>query len=123
MRNKYGNIKTEVDGIVFDSRKEARYYLYLRQRLHDGAITDLKRQVPYELVPVVYKDETVHLKTKDKTVKKVVQRPIRYVADFVYVDGKTGKTQVIDCKGVRTKEYLLKKKMMLAFHGIEVIEV
>lgn len=123
MRSKYGNIKTEVDGIVFDSRKEARYYLYLRQRLCDGEISDLRRQVPYELVPAVYREETVHLKTKDKTVRKIVQRPVRYIADFVYVDVKTGTPQVIDCKGVRTKEYLIKKKMMLAFHGIEVIEV
>lgn len=123
MRSKYGNIKTEVDGIVFDSRKEARYYLYLRQRLRDGEIAGLRRQVPYELVPAVYRDETVRLKTKDKTVRRMVQRPVRYIADFVYVDAKTGTPQVIDCKGVRTKEYLIKKKMMLAFHGIEVIEV
>lgn len=121
--NKYRNCKTEVDGILFDSKREARYYLYLKQLEKDGKISDLRRQVPYELVPAVWRDEVVHLKTKDKTVRRQVQRPITYVADFVYVDASDGSTKVVDAKGLRLKDYILKKKMMLAFHGISVIEV
>ena len=121
--NKYHNTKTEVDGIVFDSKKEAKYYLYLKQLEKEGKITDLQRQVQYELVPAVWRDEIVHLKTKDKTVRRLVQRAINYVADFVYTDTATGATQVIDAKGFRLETYKLKKKMMRAFHGIDIKEV
>ncbi len=121
--NKYHNSKTEVDGIVFDSKKEARYYLYLKQLEKDGKITNLRRQVPYVLVPAVWRDEVVHLKTKDKVVRKQVQRAITYVADFVYTDLADNDLKVVDVKGLRLKDYILKKKMMLAFHGISVIEV
>lgn len=121
--NKYHNTKTEVDGIVFDSKKEAKYYLYLKQLEKEGKISDLQRQVQYELVPAVWRDEIVHLKTKDKVVRRQVQRPIYYVADFVYVNTLDGGTQVIDIKGGKatiTKEFILKKKMMLALKGIDI---
>lgn len=121
--NKYHNTKTEVDGIVFDSKKEAKYYLYLKQLEKEGRITDLQRQVQYELVPAVWRNEIVHLKTKDKVVRRQVQRPIYYVADFVYVNTLDGSTQVVDIKGGKatiTKEFILKKKMMLALKGIDI---
>lgn len=123
MRNKYLNKRVEIDGIVFDSKKEGKYYLVLKQREEDGEIRDLQMQVPFELVPAVYEDEVKHLKTKDKIVRKMVQRAVRYVADFVYTDVETGKFCVVDTKGFRTKEYVLKRKMMLAFKGIKIIEV
>lgn len=121
--NKYRNKKTEVEGIVFDSKKEAKYYLYLKQLLDKDKIENLQRQVVFELVPAIWKEEIVHLKTKDKVVKKRVQRPITYIADFVYIDKATGNQCVIDCKGMRTKEYRLKAKMMYAFKGIQITEV
>lgn len=121
--NKYLNKRTEVDGIVFDSKREARYYLVLKDRLTKGEISNLRRQVSYELIPAVYKEETVHLKTKDKVVRKIIQRAITYRADFVYVDNIDGTEKVIDVKGLRTKEYCLKRKMMLALKGISIIEI
>ena len=121
--SKYQNKKTEVDGLVFDSKKEAKYYLVLKQRLNDGEIDNLRMQVPYELVPAVWKTEVKHLKTKDKEVRKQVQRAVHYVADFVYTDVHTGDEVVVDTKGFRTKEYILKRKMMLAFKGISIVEV
>ena len=121
--NKYHNTKTEVDGIVFDSKKEAKYYLYLKQLEKEGKVSDVRRQVPYELVPAIWEDTVVHLKTKDKTVRRLVQRAINYVADFVYTDTLTGTTQVVDAKGLRLDTYKLKKKMMRAFHGIDIKEV
>jgi hypothetical protein len=73
----------------------------------------------------VYETQTIHLKTKDKQVTKCVQQAVHYIADFVYTD-RDGIDQVIDVKGgsaTKTKEYLLKKKMMRAFLGIEIVEV
>lgn len=120
-RNKYHAKKVEFYGITFDSKKEGLYYLKLKDMERRGEITDLRLQVPYELLPAIYRDEVVHLKTKDKVVKKLVQRAVTYVADFVYV--QDGKEVVIDAKGMRLPDYILKKKMMLALKGIEVIEV
>lgn len=122
MRNKYGNRKVEVDGHMFDSRREARHYIYLRDLLRKGLIRDLRMQVPYELIPDIYETQIVHLKTKDKTVEKCVQKAVHYVADFVYTDVATGKEIVVDTKGFRTKDYILKKKMMRAFNGISIVE-
>lgn len=122
MRNKYGNRKVEVDGHTFDSRREARHYIYLRDLLRKGLIRDLRMQVPYELIPDIYETQIVHLKTKDKTVEKCVQKAVHYVADFVYTDVATGKEIVVDTKGFRTKDYILKKKMMRAFNGISIVE-
>ena len=119
--NKYHAKKVVFDGITFDSRKEGLYYLKLKDMERRGEISNLRLQVPYELLPAIYRDEVVHLKTKDKVVQKLVQRAVYYVADFVY--DKEGKENVIDTKGMRLADYILKKKMMLALKGIEVIEV
>lgn len=119
--NKYHAKKVVFDGITFDSKKEGLYYLKLKDMERRGEISNLRLQVQYELLPAIYHDEVVHLKTKDKVVQKLVQRAVYYVADFVY--DKDGKEYVIDTKGMRLADYILKKKMMLALKGIEVIEV
>ncbi len=100
--NKYRNIKTTVNGLVFDSRKEASRYQELRLLQQAGQIHDLRLQVPYAIV------------INDVKVCK-------YVADFVYIEN--GKQRVEDTKGILTPVYRLKKKLMRAVHGIEVIEV
>ena len=106
---KYHAKKTELDGITFDSRKEADRYAELKLLERSGAIHNLRRQVRYELIPAQKKDG------------KTVERACHYIADFVYEDN--GKTVVEDVKGYRTKEYVLKRKLMLQVHGIEVREV
>lgn len=118
---KYGNKKVTFRGIVFASKKERDYYLLLKDRERKGEISDLRLQVRYELLPAIYEDEVVHLKTKDKIVPKLVQRKVEYVADFVYTEN--GTERVIDTKGFRTKEYQLKKKMMRSLLNIEIIEI
>lgn len=123
MRNKFGNHKVTIDGIRFDSRKEAKFYLFLKEAEKKGEISDLRLQVPYELIPAIYEDQVIHLKTKDKTVTKCVQKAVHYVADFVYRETETGNEAVVDTKGFRTPEYKLKKKMMRAFKGIDIKEV
>ena len=110
--NKYGNRKVILDGQKFDSKREARRWQELKLMERAGMITDLLRQFPIDLLPA-QKDEN----------GKVIERAVRYVADFVYTDKKTGRTVVEDAKGVKTKEYILKRKMALYFHNIRIKEV
>jgi len=121
-KNKYHARKVTICGIDFDSKKEGMRYLLLKDMERTGEISNLRLQVPFELLPAIYRDEVVHLKTKDKIERRLVQRAVTYVADFVYTD-KDGKEHVEDTKGLRLPEYILKKKMMLALKGIEIIEI
>lgn len=109
--NKYGNRKTVVDGVVFDSAREARRWQELKLLERAGEISHLRRQVPFELIPT------------QKEGKRVVERAVTYVADFVYTDNATGGSVVEDAKGIRTKEYILKRKMMRYLCGVIVREV
>lgn len=107
---KYHNRKTTVDGIVFDSAKEARRYQELVLLQRAGEISDLQRQVPFVLIPSQVDEDG-----------KVIERPVRYVADFAYKEN--GVYTVEDAKGVRTKEYVIKRKLMFQKYGIRVKEV
>lgn len=118
---KYKNKRVECDGRVFDSLKEYNRYCQLKALLKCGAISDLKLQVPFELIPAIYEDVVVQLKTKTKIEKRCVQRAVKYIADFVYM--KDGRMIVEDTKGFRTKEYELKKKMMRALLGTVIREI
>lgn len=109
MKSKYHSRKITRDGLVFDSVKEYRRFCELSLLERAGAIAELKRQVKFELIP------------SQRVNGKVVERPCAYVADFVYQ--QDGKIVVEDVKGVRTKDYILKRKMMLFFHGIRIVEV
>lgn len=109
VRNKYHNKVVTIDGETFDSKKEAKRWRELLLLEKAGAITELKRQVKFELLP------------SQRIDGKVVERPASYVADFVYK--QDGKTVVEDTKGFRTADYILKRKMMLYFHGIRVKEI
>lgn len=123
--SKYKNKKVVIDGIEFDSRYEGEYWVFLKQRESDGEITNLRRQVPFELIPAVWGEKVKHLKTKDKTVPVCLQKATHYYADFVYTDSD-GKEVVVDTKSEYTRklaDYRLKKKMMLAFKGIAITEI
>lgn len=119
--NKYHAKSVVIDGIKFPSGKEGERFLYLRELEKRGEITNLRRQVRFELLPAAYKDVVKHLKTKDKVVRRLFLNPVSYVADFVYE--KDGQTVVEDTKGYKTKEYIIKKKMMYALNGIEIQEI
>ena len=124
--SKYYNIKTRaLDGTVFDSHKEARRWdeLLLLQRA--GKITELRRQVEYELIPAQYETYERYGKSGQrlKDGVRLLERKVCYVADFVYIDAETGENIVEDAKGVRTKDYILKRKLMLAVHSIRIKEV
>ena len=120
--NKYGNRKVEADGIVFDSIKEKRRYDELKLAEAAGAIGDLQRQVRFELIPAQREPDTRG--PKGGVIKgRLIERKVEYVADFVYIDLQTGEKVVEDTKGMRTPDYILKRKMMLYFHGIKVREI
>ena len=108
--SKYGNRKTTVDGITFDSKHEAMRWIELRYLERIKQIRDLQRQVPFELIPA------------QRENGKVVERAVKYVADFVYYD-HDGNLVVEDAKGMKTDAYKLKKKMMRCFKGIAIKEV
>ena len=107
--SKYHAKKVEFGGMVFDSQKEFTRWRELCLLEKAGVITDLKRQVPFELIPAQRRNG------------KTVERAVKYVADFVYM--MNGEEIVEDTKGVKTKEYIIKRKLMLWEFGIQVQEV
>ena len=125
MKNKYRNKKINVNGIVYDSKKEYRRHQELSLLERVGTIQDLRRQVKFILIPAQREPSTeIYQKGAKKGCLKpgkLVERECSYIADFVYKED--GKTVVEDTKGVRTKEYILKRKMMLHFYGIKIKEV
>ena len=123
---KYHNQRTRTsDGIVHDSQKEAMRWCELKMLEKAGKITDLQRQVEYELIPNQF--ETIERYGKNgnrlRDGIKVLERRVVYVADFVYTDLESGKTVVEDTKGVKTKDYIIKRKLLLFTHGIRITEV
>lgn len=102
-RSKFGNVKTVVDGVKLDSKREAKRYRELGLLLKAGEIDFLARQVRFRL-----------------------PGGVEYVADFVYGRNVMMHAEgviVEDAKGHRTQEFINKKKQMKAMHAIEVIEV
>ena len=108
--SKYNNAKYN----GYDSKKEAKRAAELKLLEKAGVISHLQEQVVYELIPSQYR--IVNGK------KKCIERAIKYIADFQYVD-KDGNTVVEDAKGFRTEVYRIKKKLMLYFHDIQIKEV
>ncbi len=109
-KGKYKSIKVEVDGITFDSRKEANRYAELRLMEKAGEITNLELQ-PEFLLQEGFRDKA-----------RAWHRAIKYKADFRYQE-KGGGVVVEDVKGMRTEVYKIKKKLLLATHDIEFREI
>lgn len=105
---KYGNRKVTIDGITYDSRKEAVRHRELMLLERAGKINSLERQKPFVLIPAQYIDE------------KCVERAVKYIADFYYIED--GNPVVEDTKGFKTKDYIIKRKLMLSIHGIRIKE-
>lgn len=107
--NKYKNKKTTVDGITFDSKKEANRYLQLKLLQKNNKIKNITYQKKFVLIP-----------------KQPGERECSYYADFVYIDCQTGETIVEDVKPskkYKTDAYKIKKKLMLYVHGIKINEI
>lgn len=122
--NKYANKKVQLDGIAFDSRKEAKRYAELKLLEKAGEITGLDRQVKFDLVPAQYEEYERTGKSGQplKPGKRCVEQAICYVADFCYRD-KDGEYIVEDTKGYKTKDYVIKRKLMRYMLGITIKEV
>lgn len=120
--SKYHAKKTEADGIIFDSKKEAARYEVLKILQKTGLISDLRLQVPYVLIAEQRGPDEITARGRRKK-GKLWERACVYVADFVYTDTETGETVVEDVKGRRTKEYIIKRKLMLKEYGIRIKEV
>ena len=108
-KSKYGAVRVRtVDGIEHDSKKEAARWQELNLMLRARLIEDLQRQVRFEVIP-----------------KQDGERACTYIADFVYIDRKTGQRVVEDVKSpaTRTEAYRIKRKLMLLVHGIRIREI
>lgn len=125
MYRKYNNRKIIVDGITFDSKKEAARYKELKMLERAGVIENLQRQVKYTLIPAQYeRTDKVYAKGNNKGKPKkgrLIERECAYYADFVYICD--AETIVEDTKGMRTSEYIIKRKLMLYVHGIKIHEL
>lgn len=106
VRPKYGNKKIG----KYDSKKESVYAIYLHSLQNSRKISALEEQVRFELIPSQYVDG------------KCVERAVTYTADFTYWDD-AGKLRVIDAKGFRTQQYIIRRKLMLFIHKIRIEEV
>jgi hypothetical protein len=106
-RSKYKNQRTEIDGFTFDSLKEAKRYCELKLLMRGGVISNLRLQVPYELIPA-----------QKGGIRK--ELPMIYKADFVYIEN--GIEIIEDAKGVLTDVYRIKRKLMKLI-GKEIKEV
>lgn len=124
---KYRNEKVQVNGIVFDSKKEARRYQELLFLERAGEIMDLQMQVKYVLIPEQREEshETYKKGPKKGFAKpgRLLERECAYVADFQYYDVSADTLVVEDTKGFRTKDYIIKRKLMLREYGIRISEV
>lgn len=107
--SKYHSRKVTVNGITFDSKREANRYCELALLEKAGQITELELQKEFTLIP------------SQRIDGKVVERACKYKADFVYREN--GKTVVEDTKGFKTKDYIIKRKLMLYVHKIRVKEI
>lgn len=110
MRNKYNNKTLVIDGESFDSQKEYKFYQSLKHLESKGLIKNLQRQVKFTLIPKQYDENG-----------KLVERALSYYADFVFI--KDNQKYVLDVKGVKTKEYIIKRKLMYYVYKILLIEV
>ena len=102
--NKYHAVKTGGNA----SGRESRRKWELEARQAAGEISDLRCQVPFLLIPAQY------------VGKRCVERSVKYIADFVYTEN--GQTVVEDSKGFKTKDYIIKRKLLLWVHHIRILE-
>lgn len=129
MANKLNAKKVTVNGITYDSRKEARRHAVLLEMEKNGEINDLQMQVKFVLIPAQYELYERYGKKGQrlKDGRRCIERECAYVADFVY--SKNGEMVVEDTKGYRNPStatyayFVLKRKLMLWIHGIRITEI
>lgn len=127
-RSKYGAKKIEIDGEIFDSKREAKRWQELKIRQDLGQISDLRRQVKFVVIPAQREPDRIDYSKSSRgrfVSGKLIERECAYIADFVYQ--QDGKTVVEDAKGYRDgtaySVFVIKRKLMLREFGIRVKEV
>lgn len=110
---KYHSRRITIGGETFDSKREYQRYLQLQELETAGEIAELERQRKFVLLP----------SQRDPETGKTLERPVVYIADFAYRTIPWNVLVVEDAKGVRTPDYVIKRKLMLYIHGIRVKEV
>ena len=121
---KYNNKKVEYNGILFDSKKEKDRFVFLKDAEEQGLISNLQRQVKFELIPAIKEKYIKHLKTKEKECERTVQLAISYTCDFQYE--KDGVMVVEDIKpspALIPKEFVLKEKLFRYKYGFSIKRV
>lgn len=119
--SKYNAKKVEYNGMTFDSKRELKRYKELELLQEAGEIKDLQRQVKYVLIPTQREPDIIGKRGGVKK-GKVIEHECSYTADFTYLD-EDGDLVVEDSKGFKTKDYAIKRKLMLYVHGIKIKEV
>ena len=109
--SKYGNRKTILDGIEFDSKREAERYAELKLLERAGEIQNLQRQTPFVLIP------------KQTIDGKMVERPCVYKADFTYTEHGQDVVEDVKSDATKTKDYIIKRKLLLWEFGLRIKEV
>ena len=117
--SKYYSKKVTRNGITYDSVKEYKRHCELLLLERAGVIQDLQRQVEFELIPAQREPDRVGVRG-GKIKGKTIEQAVRYIADYVYTEN--GQKVVEDVKGVKTKDYIIKRKLMLWVHGIRIKE-
>ena len=122
-KSKYHSKKITVNGITYDSKKEYKRHVELTLLEKAGSITDLRRQVKFVLIPAQYEIFERYGKKGQrlKDGQRCIEKECAYVADFTYQEN--GKKVVEDTKGFKTKDYIIKRKLMMWVHGIRIKEV
>lgn len=125
MPSKFHSKKITAHGITFDSKKEYRRYCELLLLERAGQIQNLELQKVFELIPAQYETFERYGKKGQrlKDGKRCIENAVKYIADFVYIEN--GKTVVEDTKSeaTKTKDYIIKRKLMLYVHGIRIKEI
>jgi hypothetical protein len=125
-KERYYHIRTATsDGAIHDSRKEANRWCELTLLERAGKISNLQRQVPFELIPAQYESFERYGKNgkRLKDGKRCIEKSVVYIADFVY--NEDGKRVVEDVKSEATKKkesYIIKRKLLLWVYGIKLRE-
>lgn len=120
-KSKYHSTKIEFEGLKFDSKKELRRWKQLKEREAAGEISDLQRQVKFVLIPAIREPDEIGPRGGRKP-GALIERETAYYADFMYRDAQ-GRQIVEDTKGMKTPDYIIKRKLMIYIHGIRIREI
>lgn len=122
---KYGNRKTVIDGIEFDSAKEGRRYCELKLLQRAGRIEDLELQKVFELIPAQYETYARYGKKGQRLQdgKRCIEKSCVYKADFAYMQNGQLIVEDTKSKATKTKDYIIKRKLLLWRYGIRIVEI